>query len=213
METVLAKHSLFQGVEPALIGRVIKSAYVLEIERGDTAYERQRFRRCLGVVLEGVLSVRKEALLVSTLRTGDLFGAAALFNEEEEYPTVLTARSDCRLLLIPQESVRELICDSGAFAENYVSYLSGRIRFLSRRLDTLTADRCENQLASYLLSADGEDGEVTISATQLSQRLCVGRATLYRAFEVLEGNGVILREGKTIRIVDRKKLQALGEHV
>lgn len=212
MREQLERHPLFQRIEPELLERVLDDANVTCIARGEMVYDRLRFRRCLGVILEGELTVRKDSLLVSTLQPGDVFGAAALFNEQEDYPTTLTARSDCRLLLIPQEGVRRLICDSGAFAENYVSYLSGRIRFLSDRLDTLSADRGERKLASYLLSAADENGALTLSATQLSQRIGVGRATLYRAFESLEHGKAIARTGKTIQILDVNKLHALCEH-
>lgn len=211
MREQLERHPLFQGVKPEQLDRALSGTDVTCISRGETVYDRLRFRRCLGVILEGELTVRKESLLVSTLRPGDIFGAAALFNEQEDYPTTLTARSDCRLVLIPQEAVRQLIGAGGAFAENYVSYLSGRIRFLSDRLDTLSADGGEGKLVSYLLSAANEDGALTISATQLSQRIGVGRATLYRAFESLEQENVIARKGKTIRILDVKKLHALWE--
>lgn len=211
MREQLERHPLFQGVEPEQLDRVLSGTDVTCIFRGETVYDRLRFRRCLGMILEGELTVRKESLLVSTLRPGDVFGAAALFNDQEDYPTTLTARSDCRLVLIPQEAVRQLIGAGGAFAENYVSYLSGRIRFLSDRLDTLSADGGEGKLVSYLLSAANEDGALTISATQLSQRIGVGRATLYRAFESLEQENVIARDGKTIRILDVKKLHALCE--
>ena len=212
MHKQLERHPLFQGVEPEQLNRMLSCADVTCISRGETVYDRLRFRRCLGVILEGALTVRKESLLVSTLRAGDIFGAAALFNEQEDYPTTLIARSDCRLLLIPQETVRQMIGAGGAFAENYVAYLSGRIRFLSDRLDTLSADGGEGKLASYLLSAANGDGTLKISATQLSQRIGVGRATLYRAFESLEQDEAIARNGKIIQILDVKKLHALCEH-
>lgn len=210
-EQTLEQHPLFRQVEPSLLRQTLDSAQLIPVRRGETVYDRQRFRRCLGVLLEGRLQVRREALLVSTLRAGDLFGAAVLFNDLEEYPTTLTALSDCRLLLIPQEAVRGLIRSSPEFALAYVTYLSGRIRFLSARLDAVSAERGEGKLASYLLSAAAKGGVLTVSATQLSQRLGVGRATLYRAFEVLERERAILREGKTIRIVDEKKLRVLCE--
>lgn len=204
---LLSGHPLFWRVEPDLLEQVMQSAEELTVSRGETVYDRQRFRRCLGVLLNGSLQVRKEALLVSALKAGDVFGAAALFHEGEEYPTTLTALSDCRLLLIPQEMVRHLLHTSGSFAEDYVAYLSGRIRFLSARLDTLSADRGESKLARYLLAADDGSGAVTQSATQLCQRIGVGRATLYRAFDALEADGAIAREGKTIRIVNMEKLR------
>lgn len=205
-------HPLFAQVDPTLLRQVLSGAEEICASRGETLYDRQRFRRCLGIVMEGTLTVRKESLLVSALRAGDLFGAAALFNREEDYPTTLTAQTDCRILLISQEGIRELLQNSGIFAENYVSYLSGRIRFLSHRLDALSADGGEGKLARYLLSGADETGAVTMSATQLSQRLGIGRATLYRAFEMLERGGMICREGKTIRILDETQLHALCEH-
>lgn len=206
----LKNHSLFQRVPSEQLTELLSASQVIAVPRGETVYDRHRFRRCLGILLEGELQVRKEALLVSALRRDDVFGAAALFHEGEDYPTTLTALADCRLLLIPQDAVRRLICTCGAFAENYVAYLSGRIRFLSARLDAVSAERGEGKLARYLLSAD-EGGGITQSATQLCQRIGVGRATLYRAFETLERENVIVREGKTIRIIDREKLRSCCE--
>lgn len=208
----LALCPLFRRIGPEQRPALLAEAELISVPRGETVYDRRRFRRCLGVLLEGTLQVRKESLLVSSLKEGDVFGAAALFNEEEGYPTTLTALSDCRLLLIPQETVRRLIATCGPFAEDYVAYLSGRIRFLSTRLDTLAADRGEGKLARYLLTADEGDG-VTLTATQLCQRIGVGRATLYRAFETLEGDGAIAREGKTIHIIDCQKLRSCCEPV
>lgn len=204
--------SLFSGVEERLLAEVTESADRLTVPRGETIYSPHRFRRSLGLLLEGRVQVRREALLVSTLSPGDLFGAAALFNEREDYPTTLTALADCSLLLIPQEAVRCLLRESGAFAENYVTYLSGRIQFLSARLNAVSANTAEEKLISYLISADGGAGQVTISATQLSQRLGVGRATLYRAFQTLEDSGVIARQGKSIRLLNYNDKKGTCDH-
>ena len=66
---------------------------------------------------------------------GALFGAAALFQEREDYATTLTARTPCALLLLPQSLVgRAFLERSPQAAGNYIRYLSGRIRFLSDRL-------------------------------------------------------------------------------
>lgn len=207
----LSRHPLFRRVDGAQLRETLARSEVLTAAKGETVYDRRRFRRCLGVLLEGKLQVRREALLVSTLGAGEVFGAAALFNRQEGYPTTLTALTECTLLLIPQEEVRRLILSCPPFAEDYVTYLSGRIRFLSARLDTVSADSGEGRLARYLRSAAGPAGQVTLSATQLCQRLGVGRATLYRAFAGLEGEGVIAREGKTIRVLDGEKLRSCCE--
>ena len=143
---------------------------------------------------------------MSTLTDGDVFGAAALFTDQADYPTTLTALTDCQALLIPQEAVRTLLHQCGPFAEDYAVYLSGRIQFLSQRLEAVSNPSAEGKLAHYLL--DNREGDaLTLSATQLCQRLGVGRATLYRAFDALERAGAIVREGKTIRINRRDALE------
>lgn len=202
----LETHPLFAGVEPSVLQEVLEQADRLNIAKGETIYQPKRFRRCLGVLLQGQVQVRREQLLVSVLEQGDVFGAAALFQMAQQYPTTLKAMTPCTVLLIPQEQVRRLLHESGAFAENYVVYLSGRIHFLSRRLDTMCAGNSQIRLAQYLLTAQDEKGNVTLSATQLCQRIAVGRATLYRAFEALEEEGLITRDGKTIHITDVRRL-------
>lgn len=207
----MSEHSLFRNVDKETLEKVLEQADELAVPHGETVYDRQRFRRCLGILLAGELHVRRETLMVSTLKAGDVFGAAALFNEQEEYPTTLYAQGDCRLLLLNEEMVRSLIRTCPAFAENYVVYLSGRIRFLSARLDAVSADRGEGKLARYLLTLPAED--IKLSATQLCQIIGVGRATLYRAFETLERDGAIAREGKIIHTLNREKLRSCCERV
>ncbi len=207
-EALPAAHPLLGRVEEPLRGEMLAAAERVTVSRGGTIYDRHRFRRCLGMVLRGRVQVRRETLLVSTLSAGDVFGAAALFTDREDYPTTLTALTDCELLLIPQEGVRRMLRESPGFAEAYVVYLSGRIQFLSSRLDAVSAGSAEGKLAHYLLSAADGAGRVDGSATQMCQRIGVGRATLYRAFGALERAGAIAREGKSVRILDMKKLEA-----
>ena len=205
-------HPLFGRVDEALWQRTLSESDLLRVEKGAVVYGPKRFRRCLGVVLRGRVQVRRESLLMGTLTEGDVFGAAALFTDSGDYPTTLTALSACEALLIPQEGIRRLIWECPPFAEDYAAYLSGRIQFLSQRLETVSDPSAEGKLARYLLT-NGGDGAITLSATQLCQRLGVGRATLYRAFEALEEAGAIAREGKTIRILRPEALEeAINEN-
>lgn len=209
MERVRA-HPLFAQVEEETLTQALAGGELVQVLRGETIYTPQCFQRSLGILLEGRVQVRREQMLVSTLNPGDLFGAAALFCPQEDFPTTLTALTPCQVFFLPQERVGDLLHTSGAFAENYTRYLSGRIRFLSTRLNTVAASGGEGKLSQYLLSAQDDRGEVTLSATQLCSRIAVGRATLYRAFEALEKAGGIARQGKTIRILDPEVLRVCG---
>ena len=199
---------LLDALEGAPLERALSASAVVRCARGEVIYSPHDFRRCLGLILSGSVRVTKDTLIVSTLQTGDIFGAAALFSDCEEYATTLTAMSDCQVLFVPQAAVLELLRASPTFMERYVRYQSDRIRFLSRRLDTVSAGTAERRLAQFLLGMADPSGTLRISATALCRTLGVSRATLYRAFEVLEEDGAITRDGKAIRINDIKKLQS-----
>ena len=54
---------------------------------------------------------------------------------------------------------------------------------------------------------DGEDVPFDLNMTSLSKSLGIGRASLYRALDSLEANGVIKRNSKRIIITDIKKIK------
>ena len=204
--SLLTAGPLFRGVSEELLQALAgtEGASLVRFDSG-VVYSPRHFRRSLAVVLSGQLQVTKGALAVSVLGPGDLFGAAALYSDEPEFAATITAKGASRCLMLEQPLVDRLLAEHSQIRENYLRYLTGRIRFLSGRLQTLAQPGVEGKLARYLLPVEGD--ALTLSATALCQRLGVGRATLYRAFETLEGAGAIAREGKTIRILSRDALK------
>ena len=202
---------LFRGAPEAAAAALADGrAQLRRAARGEVIYDPRHFQRCLGVVAEGTVRVNKGELLMSTLRRGDLFGAAALFNDRPDYATTLTARAPCRVLLLPQALVEELMARYPAVCRSYVAYLSGRIRFLSGKIDALTAGGAQRKVAQYLLSRlDGTWAELDCSATGLARRLGVSRASLYRALDALEAQGAVHREGKRFFIPSPAALEEI----
>ena len=200
----LVKESfLFRGVCEEALDFCLTRAGEESAQRGDELYTPRKFRRCLGLVLSGKVRVTRGDLLVGVLEKGDWFGAAALFHDREEYPSTLTALTECRVLFFPQQVVEQLMEHWPRAGANYVRYLSGRICFLSDRLNSLAAGTAEEKVEQFLLRCADENGEVTRSATAVAQTLGLGRASVYRAFEALEEREVISREGKKIIIKAR----------
>lgn len=178
-------------------------------ESGQTLYRPDRFSRCLGVLLSGGVRVTRDALVISMLSPGDLFGAAALFNEHADYATTLTACEPCRVVLLTQELVSRLMDANSCIRDNYIRYLSGRIRFLSGKIQSLAADGAQGKLKQHLLtSLSPQCPKMDCSATELARRLGISRASLYRAFDALEGEGLICREGRAILVPDLKRLES-----
>ena len=207
-QSLLEQTFLFSGAPPDVVREAISDGRcrLAQVSRGAVIYAPHTFYRCLGVLLAGAVEVSKEELLVSVLSPGDLFGAAALFNDRKDYATTLTARSPCRLLFFSQSLVEELLARYPLLACNYIRYLSGRIRFLDGKLEGLLAGNAERKLAQHLLTREeGADW----SATALARRLGASRASLYRAFDALTALGAIRREGKRIVILSEERLSSV----
>lgn len=204
--SLLAGCPLFQDVDGALLRSLpeLEGAGLVRFDPG-VIYSPRHFRRSLGVVLSGLLQVTKGSLAVSVLEPGDLFGAAALYSDEPEFATTITARGPSRCLMLEQQLVDRLLAEHSQIRENYLRYLTGRIRFLSGRLQTLAQPGVEGKLARYLLANGGS----SCPATELCQRLGVSRASLYRAFAALEDSGLIRRTGKTITVIDPAGLETV----
>ena len=132
----LAETFLFRGAPPEAVELARTDPRTLRQEngKGGVIYAPHAFRRCLGVVLEGRVQVNKGALIMSVLEPGDLFGAAALFNDRADYATTLTARAPCRVLLLPQALVEELMVRFPEVGRNYRG-LPVRPHLLSQRQD------------------------------------------------------------------------------
>lgn len=171
--------------------------------KGDKIYTPQQSQKALAIVLDGHVRVWQGRVPMNDLLSGDVFGVAALFGTDEDYPSTVVAQSDCRVLFIPQETVVTWMREVPTVAQNYVGFLSDRIRFLNRRLSTLTAGQAERKLWQYLLANRDENGVVTVvgGMSELAERLDIGRSSLYRSLDALAQIGKIRRERKKIIIL------------
>ncbi len=176
-------------------------------QRGDTIYDSALARAALAVVLSGEVCVYHGRVVMNILRAGDVFGAAALYGLQEAYASRVVADSECEVAFIPQETVSRWMASEPRVAENYVRFLSDRIRFLNRRLATLTAGQTDGKLWRYLLAYADDEGVVRISGgmTELAKRLNMGRSSLYRSLDSLADDGRIARDGREIRIIHKEE--------
>ncbi len=200
---LLRESFLFREVPEEALDFCLARSREEEAARGAALYTPARFRRCLGLVLAGRVRVTRGELFVGVLERGDWFGAAALFNDREEFPSTLTALAECRVLFLPQEAVSALMERWPRAGANYVRYLSSRICFLSDRLNSLAAGSAEEKVEQFLRRGADACGRVTVSATAIAQALGLGRASVYRAFDRLEERGVLSRTGKTFTLNTR----------
>ena len=115
-------------------------------EKDQVIFDRTDTERVLGIILYGSCAVTKESesgkMPMSILRQTDLFGAASLFHDEEAYVARVTANESTWVLLICEDALRSMMQKDFRLTENYLRYLTARIRFLSGQARRLPAAEC-----------------------------------------------------------------------
>ncbi len=197
---------LLDGLNPEEQSRCREQAFSAprRFAKGETIYDSALARRALALVLEGQVRVLHGRVVMNDLGPGDVFGAAALFGGEEPYPSQVVAVTRCRIVFIEQEQVSALMAAYPRVGENYVRFLSDRIRFLNTRLSALTAGQTDDRLWRFLLTHRDERGAVRLPGgmTELAEALGMGRTSLYRSLEQLTAAGKIRRQGKEIMVME-----------
>ena len=205
---VLAQKTfLFAGIPEEEIASLLgfSGVRVEHYEKDQVIFDRADTERALGIILYGTCVVTKESengkMPMSVLRQTDLFGAASLFHDEEAYVARVMAQESTWVLLISEEALRSMMQMDFRVTENYLRYLTARIRFLSGRLDGFLPQSVEERVLNHIKTR-AEDGlyESEWNVTQLADALRISRTTLYRAMDKLVSEGKIERHGRAFRL-------------
>lgn len=172
------------------------------------AYSSSTDRVRIGIFLSGKARVETEAqALVKSLRVGELFGIANLYAEDEPFPTSIVTTAEAKILFLDGDAVKRLIEEVPSVRRAYLTFQSGRIVYLNRKIATLTAGSAERRLAVFLLDYE-QDGIFLppCPMNRLAELLGIGRASLYRAIDALCAEGLIEKQGKTIYLRNKDAL-------
>lgn len=200
---------LFCGCQTETLDRLCQGA-VLKYKPGEIIYSPESLDKKLIIIIDGsaeVLSADgQKKVLLRTLGSKDTVGIANLFSDEPFVSNIIAQKS-CTALEIPRDVFALCLEDDGVLMRRYLSLLSEKICYLNKKIICLTAGSAERRLAIYLDTVSSSDSFVLpVSLTSLSEMLDLGRASLYRAFDRLEGDGFIKRDGKRITLSKREKM-------
>ena len=172
----------------------------------------------VGVLLQGEVQVYRPGedgrrVVMNRLTTGEVFGAAALFGEAESYVTEIAALRPCVVLFLSQELVTGWMRAHFPVAENYIRFLTGRIRFLNGKIAGFTGGQADERLTGYLLAHRGEDGQVTLpgSLLELAPRFIKVDISIIRGIDSDPDKQQILRN--VVRYAQPRSMQIIAEGV
>ena len=202
----ILKNSLFflDGVDSAVADSFLDALPDgEEYSKGEIVCTPEMEGRGLGILVCGSLEIRAGHNPVSIRRMDapDVFGAASLFGGEG-YVSTLCAVNNVKVVFITQDLFSDLMRQDFRVAQNYIRFLSEKVRFLNCKIENFTAGCSSAALLDHLSRL--ADGEGILPApdnmSRLAKMLNMGRTSLYRAVEELEKSGRLTRNGDSWKI-------------
>ena len=206
---LLKKHPIFCSLSDVKLSNIVSDSRCKTVSASD-GKEISANGLGLFLILTGSVLVFRKGnglpVLLQRLEKGKVFGAASLFSEENEAVTILRADGDASAFFMPIGLITGLIRDNSAFALSYVTFLSGKIRFLNKRISELSAPSVTQKLAAYLTR---EENSIAQTKVKLASALGIGRASLYRALDELTELGLISVDGRSVTVIDPEGLSSI----
>lgn len=213
-KNIIIYQKLFAGCNQNLIEEIIlTNGRTLSFRSGDLIETEER---AVGILLSGrgviYSSDKGRQALLRFIAPGDAVGVAGLFADKAP-DTRIYACGDGKseMFFIGREVFERLMNEEsdGRFRTNLIKFLSDRVTFLNSRIDCVTGGSAERKLALFIKNSPvSSSGEISLgmSMTALAHALDISRASLYRAFDSLQNDGTITRDGSSIKILSRDTL-------
>ena len=148
------------------------------------------------------------------IEEGQYFGEISVLDGLPS-PEVVIANKKSQVVMVPAREVRDLIFANPPAIEAMTSGLTERIRSQASLRQILGIISPLQRICALLqnLSKDGKAQEVIANAPthqEIAIMVNLTRETVTRAFQVLQSQGVLARDGDNLK-VDTKKLKQLAE--
>lgn len=127
----------------------------------------------------------------------------------------VSAVKESELIRIPFDALRQYAEDHPPFLKYIVRSLSNKLVLSERHHSYNLLYPVKYRLASYLKAYGNEKGEIVLSNSlqEVSEFIGTTYRQLHRAFDALESEGIVTRQGKRIYVIDAAALEQLAGHI
>jgi len=142
-----------------------------------------------------------EDVVLHDARAGEFFAEASLDSVRYHCDAVATVPSV--LLQVPATALIALLDADREFARQWMSLLARQLRSVRTRVERLSLKSAAERVRHLLVSeGHGPHSEVVLPGTlkDLARNLGLTHEVLYRTLAAMERNGVIERDGTTLRM-------------
>ncbi len=212
MRAYLRSVPAFRQMSETVIDELARCARFLGLLRGQRIFGPGDRTQGLLILVKGKVRIsrvahdgREQVLAVAT--PFQTLGETVLFNADERHGSYAMCLESSTVMVLPLARVRQLTRQHSELALCFLAAFSHRIENLEDRVEELAFLSLDQRLARTLLdwSRDGVV-ELPMSMAELASLLGVARESLSRALIRLAKDGMIARNGQTLRLLDPEAL-------
>jgi CRP/FNR family transcriptional regulator, dissimilatory nitrate respiration regulator len=144
-----------------------------------------------------------EEVILHRAAAGEFFAEASL--DSARYHCDAVASEPSALLKVPAAALRRLIESDPHFAREWMALLASRLRAVRLRVECLSLKSAAERIRHLLISEGrGPNCEFTVEGTlkDLARSLGLTHESLYRSLATMERDGVVERDGPTLRLLN-----------
>jgi CRP/FNR family transcriptional regulator len=210
---------VFNGVSDASLQSLAAVAILQDYEAGESLFYQEQNAAGFYVLVNGALTVyragmdgRQQILHVFD-EPGDVCGEVPVF-EGTTYPAAADAAVASRVLYLARADFLAVTRRHPEILLEMLAVLSKRLRRFVGLIDDLSLKDVSTRLAAFLLgladSAGRDSFSLGMTKGTLASRLGTIPETLSRTLRKLQQAGLAVVDGRTIRILDRDRLEAIA---
>jgi CRP/FNR family transcriptional regulator, dissimilatory nitrate respiration regulator len=218
--SILSQIPLFRGIPPAEIENIFEdvSSFQKVYKKGSILAEQDEACNRLIILLLG--KVRAEmtdpsgkVVKVEDILAPNPLAILFLFGTNSRFPVQAAADEDCIALVIPKQSVLNLLGKNELLLKNYLDISADFASRLSQKLYFMSFRTIRQKISMFLLELVGNQSSLTVelgrTKSSLSEYFGVSRPSLERELSHMQHDGWISIDKKEITILKKEILVQL----
>jgi CRP/FNR family transcriptional regulator len=218
---IISGSLLFKGLPENQLKEIEQIAVNKRFNKGELIFSEGDDGIGFFLVASGLIKIFKvssegKEQILHIFGPGEPFGEVPVFSGQQ-FPASAEAITETRLLFFLRTAFVNLLSSHPSLALNMLAVLSLRLRQFTVQIENLSLKEVPGRLAAYLIYvADEQGGEdsisLNISKGQLASLLGTIPETLSRIFTRMSNQNLIEVKDRTIRLLDRERLEELAEY-
>lgn len=221
IEALLAQVALFNGLSPEEIARLARSTRETRAERGEILFHKGDPCTGFHLLVHGQIklaftSSQGNEKVVEIIGPGKSFGEAVMLMDKS-YVVFAQALADSHLLHISKTAIFDELERDPVLCRKMLAGMAMRLHQLVNDVESYSLQSGKQRIIGYLLrelptdDAASHDVNLTLTTSKgvIASRLNLTQEHFSRILHELSENGLIVVEGRKIRIPDVNKLRRL----